>query len=359
VTYGVTTSRAHLNRLEEPVSAPGEIVWEEIVAWMPEHDAPAFAGRYFLGTATQSEVDAGLSAGTGFCLWAHGEGGDSATPKKIVPLQRADPERQSTPGDPGQIFGFQDATALIRHLDLCLAVGDLEIVDTKQILVFLDVADGTALSREYWASWATTIQAGLLHPARLAHRTGVEALQPLIGAIHCAFAYDVDSKAFLPAPGVRDCLDEHGPRGFRSRCHGFWARELPGDPGLADHSFDWLNIGEYKQPWDAFPHFRIRVPVRYLRWFNGPEGLPIPEGPLRDTLSLVTLDWPARDASESPLGATFTATNWRADARTPQAGLTEIPVQFGVDKNRDLSKLLSCFANREIEISCLPAPYSW
>jgi len=33
-------------------------------------------------------------------------------------------------GDQGLMFGFEDATALARHLDICLAVGDLDQVVT-------------------------------------------------------------------------------------------------------------------------------------------------------------------------------------------------------------------------------------
>jgi hypothetical protein len=175
----------------------------------------------------------------------------------------------------------------------------------------------------------------MLYPARLADRTGTEPIQPLVPAILCAFAFDSETETFLPEMGVRACLDQVGPRGFRTHCHGLWARRLAGDPGLATHTFSWLNLGEYRQPrliLGIEGAYMQRVPVRYLRWFDGPDGLPIPEGPLRDTLALITLDWPATGGDADPLGAVFTATTWRADTNDGwDAPLTEMPSQLGVD----------------------------
>jgi Domain of unknown function (DUF1906) len=361
VIYGITTARAHLDPLD-PIVYPldptaREIDWSELVQWLWEADSSTgladFAGRYFLGSATEAEVQ----AGSGFCLWAHGEASDPDTPARIVPLQRADPVRQGTTGDDGVFFGFQDATALAEHLDRCLAVGDLEIAGTKQILVFLEVGDGTPLSVEYWAAWATTVHDAILSPARLADRTGAESVQPLVPAVLCAFAFDNVSETFLPEPGVRACLDQIGPSGFRTHCHGLWARRLPGDPGLLSHTFSWSNIGEYRQPRPilglAAPYMQ-RVPVRYLRWFDGPEGLPIPEGPLRETLSLLTIDWPASDG-ESPLGATFTATSWRADRRDNNRFLLEMPSQLGIDAGAPITAAsATCLGRTDIVVESLP-----
>jgi hypothetical protein len=369
MTYGITTSRAHVNPADPPLPGTGEIDWFEILWWLrvadPSMEPAEFAGRYFLGTATEAEVTAGSS----FCLWAHGEAGnpDVPAPRRIVPLQRADDARQSATGDQGRAFGAQDATALAEYLDLCLAVGDLEIIGTKQILVFLEVDDGTALSVDYWASWATTLHDAILYPARFGNRTGTAGMQPLLPAILCAFTFDDGAQTFLPEPPVRACLDMLAPRGFRSHCHGFWARSRRDDPG--GQPLSWTNLGEYRQPREilgiAVPYMQ-RVPVRYLRWFadlrwfDGPQGLPVPEGPLRDTLALVTLDWPATGGDTDPLGAVFTATGWRADASAVPGGpLIEMPLQFGVDKNRVLTPYVDCFAATEVVVSMLPSAYSW
>ena len=365
--YGITTSRAHLDRLDpnvyprNPAETAGEIDWFELLNWLWETDSSTsladFAGRYFLGSATEAEVN----AGEGFCLWAHGEATDDEAPRRIVPLQRADPVRQGTAGDDGRFFGFQDATALVEQLDRCLAVGDLEIVDTKQILVFLEVGDGTPLSVDYWAAWATTVHDAILSLARLLDRTGAESVQPLIPALLCAFAFDGGTGTFLPEPSVRACLDLVGPPGFRTHCHGLWARPLPGDPGLLSHTFSWSNIGEYRQPRPILGlegAYMQRVPVRYLRWFDGPEGLPIPEGPLRDTLSLLTIDWPAEEGDDDPLGATFTATSWRANRRDGAGSLLELPSQLGFDTGaRVTNTSAACLGTANVVVTSLPYSY--
>lgn len=360
---GFTTARAHLDPLDLLLPHVGEIDYTELMAWLrttdPNRDMPVFAGRYFLGHATQAEID----AGQGFCLWAHGEGCVEIVPRKIVPIQRADPARQSRTGDSGLLYGSEDAVAIARHLDLCLAVGDLELGPDRQILVFLEVADDTALSAEYWAGWATTLYAAELVPERLRSRVGVAGVQSLLPAVLCPFKLDAATQTFLPDTLVRTALDALPPPGLRSECFGFWARRKPGDPGLATHSFDWSNMGDPHQR-RTMPGLRIpfstRVPVRYLRWFDGPEGLPIPDGPLRETLALLSLDWATQDPNDDPLGAAMTATAWRADATDPVTGMAgEPPTQFGVDKNRNMTRYARCLATSVVNVDMMPAAYSW
>ena len=365
--YGISTGSAHLDALDPavyPADPSAEIDWTELRNWLWEADATtedaAFAGRYFLGEATEAEVD----AGSGFCLWAHGEGCDlralgaaTGTPARIVPIQRADPVRHSTAGIDGRSFGVQDATALAAQLDRCLAVGDLE-AGGRQILVFLEVGDGTPLSIDYWSAWATTVNDAFLSPARLADRTGAEVQQPLLPAVLCAFAFDEESQTFLPEPAVRACLDQVPESGFRGACHGLWARRLPGDPGLEEHTFSlWNNMGTYRQP-RVIPGLPIpfmhRVPVRYLRWFDSPEGLPIPAGALRDTLSLITIDWPADEPDDDPLGATFTATDWRANRRAGGL-LQELPGHLGVDAASVVTAAAArCLGRTDVVVKQLP-----
>jgi hypothetical protein len=366
VLYGITTSRAHLDPLDSTVypldASAREIDWFELLDWLRGTDSTTgladFAGRYFLGTASDAEVAAGL----GFSLWAHGEASGSDTPARIVPLQRADPARQEATGDQGVSFGSEDAAGLARHLDGCLAVGDLIISGTKQVLVFLEVADGTMLSVDYWASWATTLHDSLLYPAREGSRTAEQGIQPLLPAVLCAFVFDNETETYLPVTRVRDCLDSAGPPGFRTACYGLWAYPRAGDPGLATHSFSWSNMGEYRQQrgFLGVEVFRERVPVRYLRafadlqWFDGTELQPIPETPLFDTLSLVTIDSPAAEADDDPLGATFTATSWRADNR--EAGrLLEMPRQLGVDTGAEVTAAAAaCLGTKTVVVKSLP-----
>jgi len=367
VIYGITTARAHLDPLDPIVYPPDptarEINWSELRDWLrgtdPTTDRADFAGRYFLGTASDAEVAAGL----GFSLWAHGEASGNDTPTRIVPLQRADPTRQEATGDQGVGFGSEDAAALARYLDRCLAVGDLIISGTTQVLVFLEVADGTRLSVDYWASWATTLHDAVLYPAREGSRTAEQGIQPLLPAVLCAFVFDHETETYLPETRVRDCLDSAGPPGLRTHCYGLWAYPRPGDAGLATHPFLWSNMGEYRQQREflGVGVFRERVPVRYLRafadlqWFDGTELQPIPDAPLFDTLSLVTIDSPVAEAGDDPLGATFTVTTWRADKRDEDGRLLEMPSQLGVDMGaRVTDAAAACLGGADVVVKSLP-----
>ncbi len=336
-TYGISTSKAHLDRLEGG-AVLGEIDWDELTAFMGAVGAPTFAGRYFLGHPSDAELAEPPSHGGGFALWAHGEGADVGAPERIVPLQRASRDRQAATGVIGASYGTVDGEAIARHLDRCLAVGDLEIVDTAQILVFLEVADGTALSIDYWAGWATAVHEALLVNAREGHRGGVAATQPLVPGILCAFPWDDKEKAFLPDAGVQECLGRIGPRGKHTLCHGFWARRLEGDPALGSHTFSWLNVGEFKQPRPILgltSFYERTVPVRYLRWFYGIDGLENLSPAQQATLSLLTLDWSADDGRD-PTGAVFRTTDWAA-GRGGLGALLEMPSQLGIDTAAELA----------------------
>jgi hypothetical protein len=254
-----------------------------------------------------------------------------------VPLQRADAERQQATGELGATFGREDAHAIVRHLDLCLGVGDLTLKEDSNILVFLEVADGTALSIDYWAAWATALHDAAIDAARIPKRwavgrTTIELLQPLLPAILCRFQANADGR-FIPDPGVEACLRAPGPNGSLTRCFGFWGRA---DPGV---TLEFDKFEEFRQPSYLLGKsiaFRAPpVPICYLRWSSGPDAS-VPEGPLRDTLAMLTLDLAS---GNYPLECTLRATAWRADNNEgDDLPLTEMPALLGVDTSKDLSR---------------------
>jgi Domain of unknown function (DUF1906) len=361
VIYGITTSRAHLDRLDPKVfpldpSEPTDtqIDWSQVSQWMQQADPTSgdalFAGRYFLGTATAAEVD----DGAGFCLWAHGEAGVDA-PGWIVPIQRADPVRQAAKGGAGDAFGKRDATEIGGYLDRCLAVGSLQVIGTKQILVFLEVADGTELSIEYWAAWANQLHDVMLSNEQLLARTD-DGTQLLTPAILCAYAWDDATGAFLPEPNVRAVLDEYGPSGYRTYCDGLWARRLLADPTRGTRTFDWTTIGDYRQPRPVLglplPYMH-HVPVRYLRYLDSVDVQQIPPGPARDTLSLLTIDLPEDD--DHPVAASFSARPWSANPRDPD-GSGDLPSQLGFDAFSPVTTAAACLKGAQVSVTRLPYP---
>jgi len=355
VNYGITTSRAHLDRLDE-VAVEGEIDWDRLTAAV---GPPVFAGRYFLGYPTDAELAGEPSPGGGFALWAHGEGADGGAPERIVPIQRADATRQEAAGDEGATFGRMDGEAIARGLDFCLTVGDLDIIDTAQILVFLEVADGTELTLDYWSAWATAVyEATLRLPSNGDDRIWDRLIQPLVPGVACAFGWDEKEGAYLPDENVRGCLTGTGKRGMRTLCHGLWARPLEGDPSpeAQVNAFTWENLGEFTQPRPILgtaATYDQRVPVRFLR-VEGLETLSLEDASI---LELVTLDW-AAEGLDDPTGAVFRTTDW-SSARGPDTEhLEELPTQLGVDAGANLTNHAATTLHRSNLISVTRLAYS-
>ena len=217
-------------------------------------DAPAFAGRYLLGTPNEHEVDLGY----GFCLWAHGEGTDPNTPMAVAPIQRSDPVRQAAIGTLGSKFGADDAQAIAAYIERCADVGDLLLpVGANIVLVYLEVEADTSLSLEYWSTWAHTIEGTLLdvQPQGL--------VRPLLPAIACEFEQADLLAPVLPAEPVHACLRQPVLPGLNSLCHGFWCLTVFDDPEFGDFVQD---------PIEGL------IPIRYRRTFDGPGGTPVPDG---------------------------------------------------------------------------------
>jgi hypothetical protein len=332
------------------VPEPGEIDWDRIREWKGG-DAPAFAGRYFLGTPTDQEVN----AGDGFCLWAHGEGTDPSTPMAVAPLQRSDPARQEALGSTGEQFGSEDARAIATYLERCADVGDLAPpVGRYLVLVYLEVAVGTNLSFDYWSMWAHTVKGTLLelHPQGL--------VRPLEPAIACAFEQASAEAPFVPAEAVRTCLSHPAPPGRHSLCHGFWCQTVLDDPVF----------GQFVQDPDEG-----RIPIRYRRTFDGPGGSPLPDPAapeLLSTLRLITVDEPTMDPDDPTL-YTLETLPWDPAAAQPPDTTSlplNLPTQLGIDTAyfRDeetkegtsvaaRGRIVRCMATKEIVVRRLPAGF--
>ena len=136
---------------------------------------PVFAGRYFA---------------TNTSCWAHGEGSAAAVPAtltQIVPIQSGtsgfEQTRQQTTGDGGWSFGVEDAAAICNALYAALSTGEFTVAAESQFYVFLEVADGIALTADYWAGWADTVALLRYDVPRKRGR------QPQVPALHFCFVY--------------------------------------------------------------------------------------------------------------------------------------------------------------------------
>ena len=345
MAYGVTTSRAHLDALGAALE-PSEIDWDAIRAWKGAD--PQFAGRYFLGTPTQQEVDADV----GFCLWAHGEGTTPSAPVAVAPLQRADPTRQAALGSLGTKFGTEDARAIATYIERCADVGDITLpLDRYLVLVYLEVAAGASLSSEYWSAWAHYLKGTLLE----FRPHGI--VRPLEPAMACAFVQDSPQSPFLPDEAVRTCLSHPAPPGRYNLCKGFWCRTVLDNPVF----------GQFVQDPDHGP-----IPVRYRRTFDGPGGSPVPAGAptnVLPTLALIAVDEPMIEPGDDPIRYTLEAQPWDPSAPLPpDLGTVPAfpPTQLGLDtayrqtpptREPERQAIAECVVSKEIVIRRLPAGF--
>jgi hypothetical protein len=297
---------------------------------------PKFAGRYFLGQPY---------------LWAHGEGSEAKGQiaiERIVPIQRPNPDRQQAKDDEGDRYGFEDAQAICEYLDKCIQMDELKITN-KFVYVFLDVTDDTELSIEYWSSWSATVQDHILGGEKSitvgSNTILVPTLSnPYLPCICCKFVKaDQASFKYIPEEKVLNCLNNSGKNlvGKQIRCYGFWARVTENPTyHTPEPALDWSVFDTYRQPQGSNDQL-----VRILLWrFKDVSIANPPDIPQGDKLTL--------DAAHEEIGQTQVSNfmlqveNWSTIKQ---------PTQFGVDRGRNISNVISCLARETMWIRRLPA----
>ncbi|MFA3919690.1 glycoside hydrolase domain-containing protein [Ruegeria hyattellae] len=288
--YGITTGRAHLNKLqmmyEGDAAIPGfagtnptpgfaaeldllddktqgnrEINWFVLPPFMTSSDMAAFAGRYFHGHATDDEV----AVDEAFCLWAHGEGGDAEVPEKIFPIQRANAKWQAATGRDARILAKLEAESTLNAIAAALKVGDL-IAQGNTLVVYLETAPGK-LSPHYWRHWSKAVMNyGYLDSAE-------STAHPFYPGIICDFelygtAPDGVTDTYWPETAVRNAL-------------GALATEGPVGPEPEDGQEDNRPIKTWLQPapisiWARrMPEAAEVVPLMSIGWFSSTTDLPV------------------------------------------------------------------------------------
>lgn len=412
MSYGITTGRAHLNKLQMmyqsdaaipgftgPNPTPGfaaeldaldtrtgghrEIDWSVFADYMNSADGPAFAGRYFHGQATAQEV----TEDEAFCIWAHGEGNDAEVPDKIFVIQRANARWQAvTTRRDARRLAEMEARATLRRVEEALRVGDLWCHGmAATIVVYLETAPGQ-LSPQYWRYWARTV---LSH--QFDHPTG-DKIAPFVPGIICDYVEtEPGSGSYWPEAAVRLALgaapyvetEGDTPPGdgdfedpgleampfsrsiYQPVCFSLWARNMPEDGDIpALFAIRWLTTAA-----ELTTHF-IRV------WDCHTQDLP--DDPVlteaqRNILAIVTIDKMVANLPENALDWTLRPVDWRINA--PQAegvygpgGTFEVteswssegelltpPTQFGLDHLSPATAAVYAQASQtEVEVRLLP-----
>lgn len=254
--FGIHTADHHLDVMENPPgqSTDGqqsEFRWDLFQTWTTNENwnggsLPAFAGRYFLGGAPNQRHDTNgnLYQQPQF-QWGHGEGqlaqADAPTLERIAPLQGADPDRQGEIGPFGLLYGTEDATALCQRLAACVVAGEFSVTNSE-IYVFLDVADGSSPSADYWAGWADTVYHFMV-PGQPA------PAQPFLPCICCDFTEDPNTQLYSLDAQVAACLNtaQLDNPDYNARCWGFWAKAA--DPANMSQALDFTRfLPAYWQP---------------------------------------------------------------------------------------------------------------
>lgn len=336
MVFGITTGKAHLNVLDPTVVEPEEIKWNDFLTWN-NGSKPKFAGRYFLGQPY---------------LWAHGEGSETKGQvdiERIVPIQRSDPDHQKAKDEEGDLYGFEDAQALCEYLDKCIQMGELKITNTF-VHVFLDVADGTELSTEYWSSWSAAVHDHIYVGEKSITVGGNTISVPTLSnpyqpCICCRFVKAGGaSPKYVPEQKVLDCLSNTGKNlaGSQTRCYGFWARATD-NPAyhVPQPALDWSNFEVYRQPQGSTDQ-----PVWLLLWrYKDATNINPPDVPEGDKLTLDTANEPVEQAKVSKFMLQIVENQ---SARLP-------PTQAGFDRGRAISQAqVKCISDKTVTIGNLP-----
>jgi hypothetical protein len=325
MNFGITARNAHLNVRLSP----------------PDFGHPEFAGRYFLGQPY---------------LWGHGEatdilirGGDP----RIVPIQKADKDRQETTGSSGEQFGLDDAFAICAKLTACLDMGELGIPG-RYIAVFLEVDDNTKLSEEYWTSWCSGVGNALYTTVKETEINGVKVLLPsfafpFIPCICCQFK-KLNTGKYAPDEDIQKCLDSTGKKysGKQSKCRGFWARvsDIP-EYHSPEPALDWTIFNKYDQP--QGDTIKQAVPVLLWRYMDSTDFTKSEIAQKKITLDA---------ASAGVINSMLKVENWKLQLQD-DAGNEGVrpPTVFGFDSGSNISAQIVSLAKKAMRVRELPSTW--
>lgn len=328
--FGINTAKRHL---DDPA-----IQWDHLTGWLKTwtNEELVFAGRYFLrGPFQKANPDPASHEMRTTFLWAHGEGAGvipvvPITP--IVPIQAGNADRQQlADADVARLAGHDDGKAVCLRLDAALKMEDFQAVE-RSVKVFLEVLDGTKLSPDYWAGWATAVMTYMVV-------RGPEITTPFFPCLFCRFDAGADGK-FSPSADVVGALDNPNPdqapddRNEFRRCNAFWARTNAFPPAGTPPKIDGNAFADFNQV--LWAGFKPRVPVVLWQFAASQEadpgiaGLNLSVGVDAPDMS----DWTLENAAFSPT----------------DAGVLSV----GIDTDRDTTAAATCL--RQAKVPALGIP---
>jgi hypothetical protein len=335
MTIGVSAVQGRLDA-DLPPGLSGTIDWDDFLAWNGG-TRPAFAGKYFVGSPWR---------------WAHGEATSLIKPVvanavlRIVPLQAADGIRQAVIGDLGRRWGGEDGRAIGEAIANALVIGDLDLSADQPVPVYLEVAEGTPLSSDYWTEWASALQDAVIVGSVVGAGLVPLLRQPLLPCLFATFA--ASPNGWQPPPAVTAALEHPTSEGAAAgRCHGFWARTPPDAAPLTPQpNPSWATFADYRQPQPAGPP--TRIPVLIWRYATGDPAAPDHQ------VGRLTLETTQAGAGQPDpvLDGMLTAVAWRADDTNIS------PIAIGIDRGSSVLGDIGCLVKQENQLTVreLPEP---
>jgi hypothetical protein len=197
-------------------------------------------------------------------------------------------------------------------MQMGVAMGDFHFPSVaRSIFVFLEVEDGTALSKYYWQSWAAEIMSFSMEDL-----SGTNVF-PFLPCILCGFEQDPVSGKFVPSVGdVQDCLSKLLIRDGKSykQCHGFWARTA--DPIIAPTDLPVIDNTLFDDFSQQFDSGHVTVPVLFWQFAS----------PDENDLTISGLHLSVSNDSIDVTSCALRHFGWDASA--------DLPTKFGFDTNQ-------------------------
>lgn len=334
MTLGVSAMQGRLDA-GLPAGLPGTIDWEDFLGWNGRR-RPAFAGKYFVG---------------GRWRWVHGEATSLIDPVvagavlRIVPVQAADEVRQAETGELGRRWGGEDGRAMGEAIANALIGGDLDLSADQPVSVYLEVAEGTLLSSDYWTEWAGAVRDAVIVGSVAGGGLVPLIRQPLLPCL--AATFEASGSGWQPPPAVTGALEQPTREGaVTGRCHGFWARTPDPVPLTPQPNPSWAPFVDYRQPQLAGPP--TRVPVLIWRYATGN-----PAAPDHQVGRLALETTQSGTGQPDPvLDGMLTAVAWRTD--DPNVA----PFEIGIDRGASVLPDIDCLLKQENQLTVrnLPEP---
>jgi hypothetical protein len=214
---------------------------------------------------------AGRNFTVGNNMWAHAESTDAMKAPKptnigllnlavplVAPIQAPISVHQQSKLARGFLHGKLDASATCHKIRQSWLAGEFRFPTSGRINVFLALDYDVPLSIEYWAGWASTVNAYLIAEGDVVIGPAAPMVQPFCAGLVCRYVASGNKLQLDPQVGV--LLLAGGIPGIDTKCYAIWADAPDPDPdGVRPNpQLDWTRFDPAQTPdiWRFSKSFR-------------------------------------------------------------------------------------------------------